>query len=128
MVNDARLINGEVVGDPRTEPSWCSATRPDWTSTPPRLGFMTSPRYGSVAAGQSMAFTSFALCLIVAALEYRSETDTVLITSSFDSKQMNWAMLIEFFLAVFVTQMDSAPARWSSRGTMRPCRRACGAM
>ncbi|MFE0512095.1 cation-translocating P-type ATPase [Streptomyces sp. NPDC058964] len=62
--------------------------------------------YGSTAIGQSIAFTSFALCLIVAALECRSETDTVLTTASFDSKQMNRAMLVEFALAVLVTQMD----------------------
>ncbi|MFJ9560788.1 cation-translocating P-type ATPase [Streptomyces fuscichromogenes] len=64
-------------------------------------------RYGSAALGQSMAFTSFALCLIVAALECRSERDTVLTTASFDSKQMNRAMLIEFVLAILVTQMDA---------------------
>ncbi|MFG2117986.1 cation-translocating P-type ATPase [Streptomyces sp. NPDC048710] len=62
--------------------------------------------YGSTVVGQSIAFTSFALCLIVAALECRSETETVLTTASFDSKQMNWAMLVEFVLAVLVTQMD----------------------
>jgi Ca2+-transporting ATPase len=39
-------------------------------------------------------------------LECRSETGTVLTTASFDSKQMNWAMLGEFVLAVLVTQMD----------------------
>jgi Ca2+-transporting ATPase len=64
-------------------------------------------RYGSVAIGQSMAFTSFALCLIVAALECRSERNTVFTTAVFDSKQMNRAMLIEFVLAVLVTQMDA---------------------
>ncbi|WP_046734354.1 cation-translocating P-type ATPase [Streptomyces humi] len=64
-------------------------------------------RYGSVPIGQSMAFTSFALCLIVAALECRSERATVFTTASFDSKQMNRAMLIEFVLAVLVTQMDA---------------------
>ncbi len=62
--------------------------------------------FGSTAIGNSIAFTSFALCLIVAALECRSETGTVLTTASFDSKQMNWAMLGEFALAVLVTQMD----------------------
>ncbi|MCZ0989248.1 cation-translocating P-type ATPase C-terminal domain-containing protein [Streptomyces diastatochromogenes] len=62
--------------------------------------------YGSTAVGQSIAFTSFALCLIVAALECRSETATVLTADSFDSKQMNWAMLVEFVLAVLVTQLD----------------------
>jgi Ca2+-transporting ATPase len=63
--------------------------------------------FGSVAVGNSIAFTTFALCLIVAALECRSETGTVLTSATFDSKQMNWALLGEFVLAVLVTQMDA---------------------
>src|SRR4029077_7170315 len=55
---------------------------------------------------QSIAFTAFALCLIVAAVECRSETGTALTTATFDSKQMNWAILGEAILAVLVTQMD----------------------
>jgi Ca2+-transporting ATPase len=70
------------------------------------IQFGTS-HFGSAATGNSIAFTSFALCLIVAALECRSETGTVLTTASFDSKQMNWAMLGEFLLAVLVTQTDA---------------------
>jgi P-type Ca2+ transporter type 2C len=62
--------------------------------------------FASVRAGQSIALTAFALCLIVAAVQCRSETGTVLTTATFDSKQMNWAMLGEFVLAVLVTQMD----------------------
>jgi P-type Ca2+ transporter type 2C len=62
---------------------------------------------GSVAVGNSIAFTSFALCLIVAALERRSETGTMLTSATFDSKQMNWALLGEFVLAVLITQMDA---------------------
>jgi Ca2+-transporting ATPase len=62
--------------------------------------------YHSAAIGNSIAFTTFALCLIVAAVECRSETATALTTDTFDSKQMNWAMLGEFILAVLVTQMD----------------------
>jgi Ca2+-transporting ATPase len=62
--------------------------------------------FGSIQIGQSIAFTAFALCLIVAAVECRSETGTALTTATFDSKQMNWAMLGEFVLAVLVTQMD----------------------
>ncbi|MFJ8233602.1 cation-translocating P-type ATPase [Streptomyces sp. NPDC094448] len=62
--------------------------------------------FGSTATGSSMAFTAFALCLIVAAFECRSETASVLRTSTFDSKQMNWAALAEFVLAVLVTQLD----------------------
>ena len=41
--------------------------------------------YGSFQTGRSIAFTSFALMLIVAALECRSETATVFTTSTFDS-------------------------------------------
>ncbi|MFD7549781.1 cation-translocating P-type ATPase [Streptomyces sp. NPDC059816] len=63
-------------------------------------------RFDSVATGSSMAFTAFALCLIVAAFECRSETASVVRASTFDSKQMNWAALAEFALAVLVTQMD----------------------
>jgi len=61
--------------------------------------------FGSVPVGQSIAFTSFALCLIVAAVECRSETGTVLTTATFDRRQLNWTMLGEFALAVLVTQM-----------------------
>ncbi|MER5395980.1 HAD-IC family P-type ATPase [Streptomyces sp. NPDC002599] len=63
-------------------------------------------RYDSVGIGSSIAFTAFALCLIVAAFECRSETDSVLTPSTFDSKQMNWTALAQFVLAVAVTQMD----------------------
>ncbi|WP_042363970.1 cation-translocating P-type ATPase [Streptacidiphilus neutrinimicus] len=63
--------------------------------------------YGSTQVGQSIAFTAFALCLIVAAYECRSERDSVLSVATFDSKQMNWAALGEFVLAVLVTQMDA---------------------
>jgi Ca2+-transporting ATPase len=65
-----------------------------------------TPKFGSVEIGRSIAFTSFALCLIVAAVQCRSETGTVLTTATFDSKQMNWTLLGEFVLAVLVTQMD----------------------
>ncbi|GGV14155.1 ATPase [Kitasatospora herbaricolor] len=62
--------------------------------------------FGSVHVGSSMAFTAFALCLIVAAFECRSETESALRTTTFDSKQMNLAALSEFLLAVLVTQLD----------------------
>ncbi|MGW2111027.1 cation-translocating P-type ATPase [Streptomyces sp. NPDC001948] len=62
--------------------------------------------FDSTEIGQSIAFTAFALCLIVAAFECRSETDSVLTTSTFDSRQMNWVALTQFALAVLVTQMD----------------------
>jgi Ca2+-transporting ATPase len=69
------------------------------------IGLGTSG-FGGVDVAISVAFTSFALCLIVAAVECRNETGTVLTTATFDSKQMNWALLGEFVLAVLVTQMD----------------------
>jgi P-type Ca2+ transporter type 2C len=63
--------------------------------------------FGSTAVGNSIAFTAFALCLIVAAFECRSETGTVFTTATFDSKQMNWTAIGEFIVAVLVTQMDA---------------------
>ncbi|MFI1439250.1 cation-translocating P-type ATPase [Streptomyces fructofermentans] len=62
--------------------------------------------FDSDGVGNSMAFTAFALCLIVAAFECRSETDSLLTTRTFDSKQMNWVALAQFVLAVAATQMD----------------------
>jgi P-type Ca2+ transporter type 2C len=75
------------------------------------IGLLSLIQYGtshfnSEHIGNSIAFTAFALCLIVAAVECRSQTATVLTVDTFDSKQMNWAMLGEFVLAVLVTQMD----------------------
>ncbi|MGY1663919.1 cation-translocating P-type ATPase [Geodermatophilus sp. SYSU D00705] len=62
--------------------------------------------FGSLEVARSVAFTSFSLSLIVAALECRSETATVLTVDTFDSRQLNWTLLAEFALAVLVTQMD----------------------
>ncbi|MFG2905164.1 cation-translocating P-type ATPase [Kitasatospora sp. NPDC048286] len=64
-------------------------------------------RYHSAHVGNSIAFTAFALCLIVAAYECRSERATALTVHTFDSRQMNLAALGEFVLAVLVTQMDA---------------------
>ena len=76
------------------------------------IGLLTMIELGkahfhSAPVGNSIAFTTFALCLIVAALECRSETGTILTTATFDSKQMNRAIIGEFVLAVLVTQMDA---------------------
>ncbi len=62
--------------------------------------------YGNLAIGNSIAFTAFALALIVAAFECRSETESILTPATFASKQMNYAALGEFVLAVMVTQLD----------------------
>jgi Ca2+-transporting ATPase len=63
--------------------------------------------FHSEAVGNSIAFTTFAFCLVVAALECRSETGSILTTATFDSKQMNRALIIEVILAVLITQMDA---------------------
>ncbi|MCE3554633.1 cation-transporting P-type ATPase [Pseudonocardia sp. RS11V-5] len=62
--------------------------------------------FGDLRIGQSIAFTSFALCLVVAAFECRSATATVFTLDTFDSKQMNRAAVAEIVLAVLVTQTD----------------------
>jgi Ca2+-transporting ATPase len=64
-------------------------------------------QFGSYTIGSSIALTSFALMMIVAAFECRSETDTVFTLDTFESKQMNWVALGEFFLAVLSTQLDA---------------------
>jgi len=63
--------------------------------------------FHSVAVGNSIALTTFALCLVVAALECRSETDSILTVATFDSKQMNRALVAEIILAVLTTQLDA---------------------
>ncbi|MBO1332143.1 HAD-IC family P-type ATPase [Streptomyces sp. VRA16 Mangrove soil] len=63
-------------------------------------------RYDSTAVGNSIAFTAFTFCLIVAALECRDQTGTALTVETFDSKQLNWTVFGEFLLAVLVTQAD----------------------
>ena len=77
--------------------------------------------FHSLAVGQSIAFTAFALCLIVAALECRSETGSIFTTASFESPQMNKAIVIEFALAVL------AMPRWTRfGGSSTPPSSTCG--
>jgi P-type Ca2+ transporter type 2C len=63
--------------------------------------------FGSVGVGRSIAFTSFALMLIVAAFECRSETASVLTVDTFSSRQMNLVALAELALALLTTQTDA---------------------
>ncbi len=63
--------------------------------------------FHSQAVGTSIAFTAFAFCLIVAALECRSETASIFTIATFESRQMNRALVVEFVLAVLTTQMDA---------------------
>jgi Ca2+-transporting ATPase len=62
--------------------------------------------FGSLQIGISIAFTAFTLMMIVAAFECRSVTATVFTLSTFESRQMNYAAVGEFILAVLATQMD----------------------
>jgi Ca2+-transporting ATPase len=63
--------------------------------------------FGNVHVGISIAFTSFALMMIVAAFQCRSETETVFTLATFESRHMNWTAIGEFVLAVLTTQMDA---------------------
>jgi Ca2+-transporting ATPase len=69
--------------------------------------------FGSIQIGQSIAFTAFALCLIVAAVECRSETGTALTTATFDSKQMNWAILGELSWPCSSPRWTCSTACWA---------------
>lgn len=49
-----------------------------------------------------------------AALECRSETDSILTTATFDSRQLNRTVIAEFALAVLTTQMNALRRiRWA---------------
>jgi Ca2+-transporting ATPase len=62
--------------------------------------------YSSVAVGNSMAFTAFALMLVGAAFECRSETAGILTTDTFNSRRMNMIAAIEVVGAAMATGWD----------------------
>jgi Ca2+-transporting ATPase len=59
--------------------------------------------YSSLAIGNSIAFTAFALMLVAAAFECRSETRSILTTDTFNSRRMNTIAAIEVIGAVLAT-------------------------
>jgi P-type Ca2+ transporter type 2C len=65
-----------------------------------------SRRYDSVQIGISIAFTAFALMLVVAGYECRSETGSVLSTDTFNSRRMNLIAVAETVGAVLATGWD----------------------
>jgi P-type Ca2+ transporter type 2C len=62
--------------------------------------------YGSVEIGISVAFTAFALMMVAAAYECRSETGTVLTTDAFHSRRMNLIAGAEVVGAALATGWD----------------------
>jgi len=62
--------------------------------------------YDSVQIGISVAFTAFALMMVAAAYECRSESGTVLTSDTFNSRRMNLIAAVEAIGAVLVTQWD----------------------
>jgi Ca2+-transporting ATPase len=62
--------------------------------------------YSSTLVGTSIAFTAFALMLVVAAFESRSETESVFTTDTFNSRKMNMIAGIEVLGAILATQWD----------------------
>ncbi|MGN6378573.1 MAG: cation-translocating P-type ATPase [Gaiellales bacterium] len=59
--------------------------------------------YDSVATGNSIAFTGFALMLVVAAYECRSELASILTGDTFNSRRMNMIAAVETVGAVLAT-------------------------
>jgi len=59
--------------------------------------------YSSVVVGNSMAFTAFALMLVAAAFECRSEAGSILTTDTFNSRRMNMIAAIEVIGAAMAT-------------------------
>jgi P-type Ca2+ transporter type 2C len=59
--------------------------------------------YGSAAIANSIAFTAFALMLVVAAFECRSVAQSILTTDTFNSRRMNTIAAVEVIGAVLAT-------------------------
>ncbi len=72
------------------------------------LGMITfgENHYGSLVIGQSIGLVAFSLCLVVAAFEARSETQTIFTVDTFNSSRMNWISLAELGGAFLITQAD----------------------
>jgi Ca2+-transporting ATPase len=62
--------------------------------------------YGGTEIGSSIGLVAFSLMLVIAAFECRDETATIVRTETFDNKHLNIAALVEFALAVLITQAD----------------------
>ena len=62
--------------------------------------------YNSTQVGSSIGLTAFALMLVVAAYESRSETGTVFTTDTFNSRNLNLTALAEIVGALLLTQWD----------------------
>jgi Ca2+-transporting ATPase len=60
--------------------------------------------YGSLLIGSSIGLVAFVLMLVVAAYECRSERESILTPSTFDSAKMNWTALAEVIGALLLTQ------------------------
>ena len=70
------------------------------------LIYFGKQHYHSTVVGSSIGLSAFALMLIVAAYESRSESRSVLASETFDNAKMNWTAVAELALAVMVTQLD----------------------
>ncbi|MFL6160801.1 MAG: cation-translocating P-type ATPase [Jatrophihabitantaceae bacterium] len=62
--------------------------------------------FHDVKIGTSIAFVAFALCLIVAALECRSVTESAISGDTFNSRQITRTVIGQFVLAILTTQMN----------------------
>ncbi len=60
--------------------------------------------YGNVAIGSTMGLVAFSLMLLVAALECRDETATILRMETFDNNILNLTILVELALAILIAR------------------------
>ena len=61
-------------------------------------------QYDSVAIGSTMGLVGFSLMLVVAALECRDQTGSVLHTETFDNNTVNLTILVEVALALMIAR------------------------
>ena len=76
--------------------------------------------YDSVAIGSTMGLVGFSLMLVVAALECRDQTGSVLHTETFDNNAVNVTILVEVALAVMIARGGALTSLLNTAGPHRP--------
>jgi Ca2+-transporting ATPase len=71
-------------------------------------------RFGQTEIGSTMGLVAFSLMLVVAALECRDQTASILRTETFDNNVVNVTVLVELALAVLIARGGALPSLLST--------------
>ena len=76
--------------------------------------------YDNVAIGSTMGLVAFSLMLVVAALECRDQTGSILRTETFDNNTVNVTVLVEVALALMIARGGALTSLLGTAGPHRP--------